>query len=72
VDVRRQRSTITPDTRPSSSQPIPVTASVSETIRGSRVIEAASSGSAPNVMPSPRNEIAPAVQSTQYGLPSGA
>jgi hypothetical protein len=72
VEVRRQRSTITPDTGPSSSQPAPATASLSDTMRGSRVIDAASSGRAPKVMPSPMNDTEAAIQTVQYGRPSEA
>lgn len=72
MEVRRQRSTITPETSPSSSQPAPATASLSEMIRGSRVKDAASNGSAPKVMPLPTNDTAPATQTTQNDRPSGA
>ena len=65
VEVRRQRSTRTPEIRPSNSQPEFAATSVSETSRGSWVSEAASSGSAPNLIPSPRNETDPAHQTVQ-------
>jgi hypothetical protein len=35
------------------------------------VIEAANTGSAPKVMPSPMNEMEAAVQAVRYGRPSG-
>jgi hypothetical protein len=61
----RHRSTSTPEISPSSSHPDCDATSVSATSRGSRVSDAASSGSAPNWIPSPTNEADAAAHITQ-------
>ena len=62
---RSTRSTITPATGPASTQGRKAKAAAKATASGSRVIETAASGSAANVIPSPRFDSAAAVQKRQ-------